>query len=97
MAVTFTQAKNTLDAIAARSDRNRRRVAQARTLLNEAASDLAAMPAAYSGFVSDLNAAAAANPSDEAWQHALSEKNHMVADFQALRTEVDALVAAIEG
>lgn len=97
MALTFTEAKNTLDEIAKRSNRNRERVASARTQLQTAATDLAAMPGAYSAFVAELNAAAAANPGSQAWQLALTEKNLMVADFQALKAEVDALVTAISG
>lgn len=95
MAVTFTQAKNTLDEIAKRSERNRQRVAQAKQLLATAASDLAAMATAYATFVSDLNTAAAANSDNTAWQGAKAEKDLMVSDFQTLKTEVETLSEAV--
>ena len=68
---------------------------QAKAVLAQAQADLLAMQSAYSTIISDLNAAAAANPGDAAWQAAKAEKDQMVADFQALKTEIDALVTAI--
>lgn len=95
MPITYSESKTSLDEIAARIARNRSRIGQARSLLTTARSDTGAMPADYGGVATDINAAAAANPGNEAWQMALAEKNLLVADFQALKTELDALVTAL--
>lgn len=97
MATTYTQAKATLDAISIRSEANRNRLEQARALLIKAESDLADMAAAYGAFVTDLDAAAAANPGDAAWQAAKAEKDLMVSDFNALKSRAIALRAAYDG
>lgn len=94
---TYTETKATLDDIATRSESNRKRLEQARTLIAQADADLAAMPGVYSGFASQLDADAAANSGDAAWQTALAEKDAMVADFQALRSRATALLAAYDG
>lgn len=95
MALTFTQAKATLDDIASRSEQNRKRLEQAKMLLVQAKADLAAMPTAYGPFVTELNAEAASNPNDSAWQTAKAEKDQMVSDFQALNTRATAMDVAI--
>lgn len=97
MATTYTQAKATLDEIASRSESNRKRLEQARALIVAAESDLNAMATAYGAFVTDLDAAAAANPSDAAWQAAKAEKDLMVADFNAIRSRATSLKTAYDG
>lgn len=92
---TYTQTKTTLDEIAQRSEQNRKRLEQAKATIAAALSDLTAMQTAYSGFVSQLNTDAAANPNDDAWQLARAEKDQLIADFQALRTEADNLNTAV--
>ena len=91
MTTTFTQTKATLDEIAARSEQNRKLMVQAKALIAQAVSDLGAMPATYMAFITDLDAAAVANPTDGAWQTAKAEKDQMVTDFQALKAAADAL------
>lgn len=95
MAVTFTQAKATLDEIADRSENNRKRLAQARALIATALSDLVTMPTAFGDFIAELDAAAATNPDNEAWQLIKAEKDLMVADFLVLRSEAQSLNAAV--
>lgn len=97
MATTYTQAKATLDEISTRSEANRKRLEQARQLIVTAESDLAAMATAYGTFVTDLDAAAAANPSDPAWQAAKAEKDLMVVDFNTIKTRATALKTAYDG
>lgn len=97
MALTFTQAKATLDDIASRSEANRKRLEQAKQLITQARADLASMPSAYGSFVTELNAAATANPSDGAWQTAKAEKDQMVSDFQALNTRAAGMETAVSG
>jgi len=92
---TYTEVKQALDEIAGRTTQNSKRVAQAKAQLQQAQTDLAAMQTAYSPIVADLNQAAIDNPSDPAWQAAKAEKDQMVADFQALKATVDALVTAV--
>lgn len=92
---TFTETKMALDEIAERTTQSMKRRDQAKAMLTTAQSDLVAMQSAYTTIISELNAAAAANPGDAAWQGAKAEKDQMVADFQALKTEIDALVTAV--
>lgn len=92
---TYTTTKSTLDEIAARSETNRKRLEQAKALIGQAVTDLAAMGTNYSAFVTQLNTDAAANPNDDAWQTAKAEKDQMVSDFQALKTEAEALQTAV--
>ena len=92
---TYTEVKTVLDEIAERTTNNGKRVAQARAMMTQAQADLAAMPAAYGTLLTALDAAATANPSNAAWQGAKAEKDQMVADFNALKAAVDALVTAL--
>ena len=97
MAVTYTEAKATLDDIAVRSENNRKRLEQAKSLIQQAESDLTSMSTVYSTFVADLDAAATANPTDDAWQTAKAEKDQMVADFQSLKTRSTNMKTAVDG
>ena len=95
MALTYTEIKTALDEIAQRSTQNSKRVAQAKATLTQAQSDLVAMQTVYSAVVTDLNAAAIANPDNAAWQAAKAEIDQLVADFNTIKAEVDALVTAV--
>lgn len=92
---TYTEVKQALDEIAERTTQNSKRVDQAKQLLSVAQSDLSAMQTAYASIVSEINAAATANPANAAWQTAKAEKDQMVADFQSLKATVDSLVTAV--
>lgn len=96
MALTYTQTKATLDEIASRSELARKRMEDARTGIVTAETDLMKMETDYSIFVTELDAAAAANPDDRAWQGAKAEKDQMNADFQALKTRATALKNAYD-
>lgn len=93
---TYTETKTTLDEIATRTTANIKRDQAAYNQLLTAQADLAAMVSAYSGFGSQLDIDAAANPSDPAWQAAKAEKDQMITDFQAEKTRIDALIVAFE-
>lgn len=93
---TFTETKATLDEIAVRSEANRKRLENARTQIAQAEADLLAMQTAYSAFATQLDADAAANPADDAWQTALAEKDQMQSDFIALKNRSTALLAAYD-
>lgn len=97
MAVTYTEAKSTLDAIAVRSENNRKKLLRARDLIAEAGGDLSAMQSEYGAFVTELEGMATANPADQAWQTAKAEKDRMVADFNVLNTRATNLLAAVDG
>jgi len=92
---TYTEVKQALDEIAERTVRNQQRTTQATDLLVQVQTDLQTMTTAYTTLISELNAEALANPDDMAWQTAKAEKDRLVADFQAFKTTVDALVTAI--
>lgn len=96
MATTFIEAVDTLDEIAERVNGARRRAVQARSAYGQAQTELASLPTVYAQFVSDLDAAAAAN----AWPQAADQKaakDQMVTEFQALRSYVESVIAAIDG
>lgn len=67
MALTYTQAKATLDEIAQRGETNRKNLQRARDLIASACGDLTSMESAYTSFVGELETIAAANPGDPAW------------------------------
>lgn len=92
---TYYETKATLDEIAARTLNEKKRLDQAKALIAAAVATLTAMPSQYSGFSSQLNTDAAANPNNDAWQTALAEKNLLAAEFQALLTEAEALDTAV--
>ncbi len=96
MATTFTEAKAALDEIAERITNSRKRRDQARITLGAAQSELAGLASAYSQFITDLNAAATA----DTWPLADAQKaelDQLTADFQALKSEVDAQITAFDG
>lgn len=93
----FTTTKATLDDIANRSEANRKRIEQAKTLIDTAEADLIAMSSVYGSFVTQLNIDAAANAGDIAWDHALAEKNQLASDFTALKGRATAIKTAITG
>ena len=97
MAIVYSQAKTTLDEIAARIEANRKRIANAQALLTAAEADLTAMASAYASFVTDLNTLAAANPSDAAIVTAKAEKDQLVTNFNTLKTEATNKLTAIQG
>lgn len=95
MPITFTQSKATLDEIAERSERARHRMVAARELLAKADQELSAMGTDYATFVQELDNAASPN-AGEAWLTAKAEKDQMVADFNALKSRVQALLTAYD-
>jgi hypothetical protein len=95
MATTYTEARATLNEMADRVNAARRRAQQARNQYTVAQAELAGLPAAYATFVSDINAAATADdwPQADAQK---AEKDQMVTEFNALKAEVEAIIAAID-
>lgn len=96
MATTYTQAKATLDDIAQRVNAARKRAEGAYAAYTVAQAELAGLQGAYATFIADLDAAAAGT----AWPQAVAqkaEKDQMITDFQALKTNIDATIVAIDG
>lgn len=96
MSLSFSVAKRTLDLIAQDISRARQQLDMARDNLATPAANLAAMPQQHSAFVAAIDAEAAANPDSDAWALAKSEKDELVAEFQALLTRAEALLAAYD-
>ena len=94
---TYTETKATLDEIAVKTNDYRKMLDRAKSIIDQAVSGLNQMSTDYFGFSSQLNTDAAANPTDEAWQTALAEKNQMVADFQAQKTRGQNMQSAVSG
>ncbi len=95
MALTYTTTKSTLDEIANAIRTAENRLERARVQLETAEASLAAMPTKYGDFVTELDAEALAQAND-LWDQAKAQKDAMVADFNALRTRAEDLLAAYD-
>lgn len=93
---TFTETKATLDEIAVKSETNRKNLAAARASVAGVEAALQTMVNQYSAFIAQVDADAAANPGDAAWQNALAEKNRLVADFIAIQSKAQAIITAFD-
>ena len=96
MVSTYSEIKNGLDGIADENRQGKVWAENSRTKLVSAQTLLAGMTAKYSALIADINAAVIANPTDEAYLFAKSEKDKLVADFQSLKNYVDALIVAFD-
>jgi hypothetical protein len=95
--VTYTEAKATLDEIAVKSERNRKRLLDARVTLGQAEADLQTMSNQYTDFVNEIIATATANPEDLAWQNAHAEVMKLVGDFMIIQNRAQQLILAYDG
>ena len=94
--MTYSEAKAYLDEIAAKNTSAKGSLRTAKLGVTNIKSLLGAMPAQYAQVVTGINAAAAANPDDKAWQVAAAEVAHLVADFTTLQTTAGDMVTALE-
>lgn len=78
-------------------DRERRRLETARKNLQTAVDTLTALPGQFAGLASDIDTGAAANPTNQEWQRLKDRKDLVAADFVALRTLAELLLAAYDG
>ena len=92
----FSTTKNKLDEISSRIQHNRDVVNMVMTNISGVVIDLTSMTADYAAVVTEIDTQAAANPSSDAWQLALSEKELLVAEFLALKTHAQNLKTAME-
>ena len=93
---SFADIKAGLDEIAQRIRSNNSRMATAKQSTSQALSDLDAMPAAYTPLIQEIDAQAAANPTVEAWILAKSEKDLLVAEFNAAQVRATTMNDAIK-
>lgn len=92
----YFEVKATLDTIAQRIQSNVEAVGTARKFVNNVVGDLTAMQSDYAALVSEIDAAAAADPTDRAWELAKSEKDKLVTEFLAHKATAEALQSAME-
>jgi hypothetical protein len=93
---SFAETKDGLGVIAARVRTNVRRVAQGKTEMTAVLADLVQMETDYSALIANIDAAAAASPSDPALINAKAEKGLLVAEFLATKAKAQAVIAAFE-
>jgi hypothetical protein len=94
---TYTEVKATLDEIAVRSERNRKRLLESRATLGQTEADLQTMVNQYSNFINAIIATATANPGDVAWQNAHAEALKLVGDFMVIQNRAQQLILAFDG
>lgn len=94
---TFTTTKVTLDEIAGKTANFENRVNNLLTLATALETQLLQMQTDYSPFSTELDADAAANAGDAAWDAAKAEKDKLQAEFVALKNRASAIVTAITG
>lgn len=94
---TFTTTKVTLDEIAQKTAGFEARVNSLLDLATSLESQLLAMQTDYAGFVAELDADAAANVGDAAWDAAKAEKDKLQSEFVALKNRATNIKNAIAG
>jgi len=95
MAITYTQAKATLDTIAQESEHARLALNNIEGDLDMVIQKLNILENTHTTFVSDVDSIALANPDDTVWQSAKAEKDKLVADFVEIRTAATNMKNAI--
>ena len=94
---SYSEVKYALDTIAKRNQDNLAKIQRAELMYDRTLIDLNSMAGEFAAIVSDIDDLATANPTVAAYTDAKSEKDLLVSDFQALKTRVTALLAAIDG
>lgn len=92
---TYYETKAGLDEIAAILVAETARVARAKANIAQAFAAISALQTEKADFIQQLNADAAANPADPAWQFALAEKDLLRTEFLALQATLAALNTAV--
>lgn len=96
MPLTYTEARDKLDQIANDITNLRQKAGKSYTDYLDVQTKLGGLSTKYAQFVTDINAAAAADSWPQADQQKAA-KDQMVTEFQAFKSEVDSIVAAIDG
>jgi hypothetical protein len=94
--MNYADIKSGLDQLALKISNEKARIVRGRLELTKAQTELAALPAASAELRTAIDDAATANPTDEAYIMQKNEKDKLVANFQALKTYCDNLIAAYD-
>lgn len=97
MALKAYQSELTLREIGGAIDSESKRTDGALRAINDADANLGGMPARYTQFSADLDAIAAANPSDAFWQQQKAQKDLLAAEFVILKNYTADLKTAADG
>ena len=93
--MTYSEAKAYLDEIASKNKAVRDQLRMSKTMVNTTKGQLDAMPATYASVITDIDAASASNPNDDAWKLAKAESAQLVSDFIALQNLSDQIKTAL--
>jgi len=95
--MTYSEAKALLDEIAARNTAAKGSLRTSKQVATNTKAQLDAMPAQYATVIAEIQADAAANPTDKAWEVAGAEASQLTADFVALKATAGDMVTALAG
>ena len=96
MALTYTQAKASLDTIAQESEKARTDLELLQDNLAMIISRLDNLENNYTVLVTDIDTVAVNNPADTIWQNVKLEKDKLVTDFMAIRSTAANIQTAID-
>ena len=93
---TFAEIKTALDSVAGIITNDRKRLVQAKALIDATDAELGGLAAAYGAFGTAIDAAVAADPTNAAYLAMDAEWGELVSEFQALKAISAAQKAALE-
>lgn len=96
MATSYATALAAVNEIATRLGENKRRMSDAKAGIATALSDLTTMGTAYAGIVSDINAAADANPTNQALTTLKAQAALLVAEFTTEKNRATTMNTAVK-
>lgn len=91
----YSEMKQSITEIVGKITDARDHVSRGKTLIARAQTILTDLPTDYSTIIADIDQFLVDNPSDEAALGLKAEKDLLVAEYQAFKTTVDALVIAV--
>lgn len=93
---TFSEVKTGLDAISNRIQNASQRVSAIKSDATFVVNDLTNLGVENTALITAINQAAASSPSDVALQNAKAEAALLVAEYNALKTKANAILAAAQ-
>src|SRR5688500_3995956 len=96
MATTFSSAKSGLDDISRRVQGHRTQLSQIKSLATGAAAELATMAQQYAQLLTDIDAALASAPTNDALKVLKAEKDLLVGEFNALLAKANQFKTAVD-
>ena len=97
MAYTYAQLETLSDRVVSELARNQDQLEAAINQFAAIEASLTAMGTTYSTWVTEINALATANPSDDAVLALKAKKDRLVAEFNTSQTRATALKTAVDG